>query len=530
MSMGRLPVYVVLGLGLLPVAASATNVIVIIADDIGADKIAATMTTSEIAAAHYLPATPTLDDLGTAGLTFTHAWAAPICSPSRATFLTGDYPHTNGVAKNVAPGRSSYDLTTAETTLAGELAAAGWDTGAFGKWHLGNGGPGGTYTWTPSTDCPTTSTYADSMNPLLHGFNYFDGDISQNDDSYTGWWEGLSSGDGTTQVCVNHSFADEVVVDTALDWIAPHYDAASATWDPYFAYVAIKTAHFAADGPGAGYNEVDIPTSCGVTEACLIDGITNNCGDGNADGVDDEQLMILQAMIECMDGQIEDLLLGIDAMGPGALDDTLIVFWGDNGTSDAGVEYPFNQTATYGKGTMYETGLRVPLYIAEGSAWLDVHDGRRPSTTLVTRPGRAVTKDIMVTDLYDTLSELVGVTPTGTTDGESFAACFASTAADCGFRTSRVQYSELYNLGADGTTLISGSAAYKRSNFKLQATYVPASNCLQSSLYDLNGDPYELTDIQPTYVATTTSMRRTLERLGVGWYPRSARGNVVWCR
>lgn len=523
-------VLVVSGLLLVPRVASATNVIVIVADDIGDDKIASLMTTSEIASAHHLPVTPTLDALATAGLTFSHAWAEPICSPSRAAFMTGDYPHTSGVAKNVAPGRASYDLTTAETTIASELAAAGWDTGAFGKWHLGNAGPAGIYDWTPTTVCPSTTTYADDQNPLSHGFVYFDGDIPQNNDSYTAWWDGVSSGDGSTQVCINHTYADEAVIDSALDWIAPHYDGATHTWDPYFAYVAIKMVHFDGDGSGAGYDENDIPAACGVTEACITDGVLNDCGDADGDGVDDEQQVIYQAMVGCVDGEVEDLLLGVDAIGPNALDDTLIVFWGDNGTSDIVMEAPFTQTATYGKTTMYESGLRVPLYIAEGDAWLDVHDGRRPGTTLVNRPGRVVSKDLLIGDLYDTLAEAVGIVPTGVTDGESFAGCFTSTAADCGFRSSRVQYAELYNLAPDGVTLATGSAAYKRSNFKMQVAYEPSGTCLRSTLYDLNSDPYELTNIQPTYVSTTSSMRRTLERMGVPWYPRSARGNVVWCR
>lgn len=144
------------------------------------------------------------------------------------------------------------------------------------------------------------------------------------------------------------------------------------------------------------------------------------------------------------------------------------------------------------------------------------------------RPGRVVTRDVHIGDLYDTLTSIVGIRPGGATDGESFAACLPNAAADCGLRPSR-QYSELYRYSTDGVTLETGSAALKRGNLKLQAAYTSTRRCLQSSLYNLDVDPYEQTDIQPVSFAATLSMRRTLERMAILWYLRSARGQVVWC-
>ena len=96
--------------------------------------------------------TPTMDRLASEGVLFTRAFAAtPQCSPSRAALMTGRYPHRTGVMGNTAEGRGrgsdrpaagmSPALDRSLPTLARVLAAAGYETAYFGKWHLG-GTPG----------------------------------------------------------------------------------------------------------------------------------------------------------------------------------------------------------------------------------------------------------------------------------------------------------------------------------------------------------------------------------------------------
>ncbi len=74
-----------------------------------------------------------MDRLAREGARFLNAFATtPLCSPSRANFLTGQYAHTNGILDNTA--RPSHNLPAFPVALAG----AGYETAFFGKWHMGN--------------------------------------------------------------------------------------------------------------------------------------------------------------------------------------------------------------------------------------------------------------------------------------------------------------------------------------------------------------------------------------------------------
>ena len=103
------------------------NVIVILVDDLRWDDIGI--------AGHPFSQTPAIDRLAREGARFLNAFVAtPLCSPSRASILTGQYVHTNGIIDNTARDSASHRLST----FAIPLMTAGYRTGFFGKWHMGN--------------------------------------------------------------------------------------------------------------------------------------------------------------------------------------------------------------------------------------------------------------------------------------------------------------------------------------------------------------------------------------------------------
>lgn len=505
------------------------SVIVIVADDVGVDKVPGFLSPAERAAARFLPITPTLDQLGEAGLRFTHTWANPVCSPTRASVLTGQFAFHHGVGDTVGNGETP-ELDPADVTLADELAAAGFATGAWGKWHLGTSSTGKISTWHSGGYCPAdVNTVPYGQNPQRHGFGYALLNILSSTDSYVEWPKGWSPDATATEICIETGWHDEVILADALAWITGNYDASTGTMAPYFAWIGLKTAHLDGDGGGEAYDEDDLRPSCGVATACLTDGARDSCGDSDGDGADDEQWLLYRALVSCMDAEIGTFLDDVARIGPGALDDTVIVFLGDNGTPDFVMEAPFTSGLTYGKGTPTESGVRVPLVVAEGASYTSVRLGAGARPGLVTKPGRTVVRDVLVQDLYPTLLDAVGVAPTGAPDGESFAPCFADSTRTCGYAPSRPVYTEqfLYSGGA----LASGVLAYKRGAWKLAGSFDAAGMCLEPTLFDVRADPYEAADLYATTdPAVVQGLQRDVGALGASWLPTDARGAVSWCR
>ena len=103
------------------------NIVFLLVDDLRFDELACT--------GHPFAQTPAADRLAREGATFANAFATtPLCSPSRAAFLTGLYSHTNGIVDNVARNALSHQLITWPRLL----HDSGYRTAFLGKWHMGN--------------------------------------------------------------------------------------------------------------------------------------------------------------------------------------------------------------------------------------------------------------------------------------------------------------------------------------------------------------------------------------------------------
>ena len=111
-------------------AAKAPNVIVFLADDLGA---------GDVSPGEDRPIqTPAIDGIAKRGVTMTQGYAsANVCSPSRAGLLTGRYPIRSGLAFDVIQAQDTRGLPQDEVTLPELLRDAGYATGMVGKWHLG---------------------------------------------------------------------------------------------------------------------------------------------------------------------------------------------------------------------------------------------------------------------------------------------------------------------------------------------------------------------------------------------------------
>src|SRR5688572_2176504 len=103
------------------------NIVVVLVDDMRWDEFSA--------AGHAYIKTPHIDRIAKEGAYFKNAFCTtPLCSPSRASFLTGHYAHTNGIIDNTARNQQSHQLNT----FPHMLDEGGYETAFIGKWHMGN--------------------------------------------------------------------------------------------------------------------------------------------------------------------------------------------------------------------------------------------------------------------------------------------------------------------------------------------------------------------------------------------------------
>ena len=110
-----------------PAKRSRPNIVFILVDDLRWDEIGI--------AGHPYVRTPNIDRIGKDGAHFRNAFATtPLCSPSRASFLTGQYANTHGITDNVDRSPASHRLMTFPLLL----NRSGYETAFIGKWHMGN--------------------------------------------------------------------------------------------------------------------------------------------------------------------------------------------------------------------------------------------------------------------------------------------------------------------------------------------------------------------------------------------------------
>ena len=279
------------------------NILLVISDDLGLDA------SSSYAVGIETPVTPTLDTLAANGLVFDNAWANPVCSPTRATILTGKYGFRTGV---LWPGD---EISLAETSLQSFIDTNVPNTyshAVVGKWHLAGrdqANPG----------------YID--NPNLMGIDYFAGLIGGGVGDYFSWplVENGQSSD-------SQDYTTTAFVDLTIDWIAGQQG-------PWFAWLAFNAPHTPFHLPPLGLHDRDTLSA-------------------DQAAIDADPLPYYLAMIEAMDRELGRLLASFSAETRA---NTIIIYIGDNGTPRRVVQ---GHVPGHGKGSVYEGGVAVPLIIS----------------------------------------------------------------------------------------------------------------------------------------------------------------------
>jgi N-acetylglucosamine-6-sulfatase len=276
---------------------------------------------------HPAARTPNLDRLAREGVLFENAFCTTsLCSPSRASFLTGMYAHTHGVRNNMTPWNNAH------VTFLEMLHGAGYETGYVGKWHM----PGGF--------------------PKLRGLDRF---VTFTVDGGQGRYFNCPLIVDGQEVASRKEYITEELTDYALEFLGRERER------PFCLYLSHKAVHLQFFPPkelDGLYDDVELDLP---READSWVGLTN----GNF--YPRPLAAMYRDYLECllaMDQQIGRVLDRLDELG--LSDDTIVIYAGDNGFFWG--EHHFTD-----KRWPYEESIRIPLIVRHPEAIRDA--GRRAS-------------------------------------------------------------------------------------------------------------------------------------------------------
>ncbi len=253
--------------------------------------------------------TPHIDKFYTESVRFTNFYTTPVCSPTRAGFMTGRYNFRTGVVDTYM-GRSMMDAS--EITVAEALREAGYRSGIFGKWHLGDNYP---------------------MRPIDKGFDesvvHRGGGIAQpHEPIMTSYFNPILQHNGEERKYAG--YCTDVFTNEAITFIEKHQH------EPFFVFVPTNTAH---------------------TPLIIHDRYIQPYRDM---GLDEETARVY-AMVENIDENVGRLLDTLDELG--LSEDTFVMFLSSNGGQFSPGADRYTAGLRGRKTTVYEAGIRVPCLI-----------------------------------------------------------------------------------------------------------------------------------------------------------------------
>lgn len=342
-------------------SAKKPNFVVIYCDDLGYGDLSC-FGSKEIK-------TPHLDALAKDGVRLTNWYSnCPVCSPSRASLLTGRYPANAGVTHILGGNRTTPGLPASEVTIAKALKPLGYRTAHFGKWHLGL-----------TKEC----------RPNAHGFDEFHGFLAGCVDYYSHifyWGMGGKQGNPThdlwhndKEVYDNGKYLTEVITEKSVEFIKAKHD------EPFLLYTAYNAPHYPMHAPQKYLDRYpDLPW--------------------------DKRIMA--AMVSAVDDGVGEIVKALKASGQ--YENTVIFFSSDNGPSTESRNWlDGTEDLYYGgsagvfrghKGSLFEGGIRMPAILAA--------PGRIPGGQVCDKPG-------MMMDIFPTFLEMAGGKAGDSVDGAS---------------------------------------------------------------------------------------------------------------
>lgn len=424
------------------------NVVLIITDDQGYGDLGITGNPNV--------KTPVLDKLAGESLRFTNFYVSPVSAPTRSSLMTGRYSLRTGVRDT---NNSGAIMASEEITIAEVLKKAGYATGQFGKWHLGDNYP-----------CrPIDQGFDESLMHLGGGMGqpgdittYFRGDSSYFDPVL--WHNGRQQ--------PYKGYCTDIFADQALKFIEKNKSG------PFFCYIAFNAPHTPLQVPAIYYDRYkNIDPSKGFKDDGRPFPAMNE--------KDKEDARKVYAMVSNIDDNVGKVLRKLEELR--LADNTVVIFMTDNGPQQR--RYLAGMRGL--KGTVYRGGVRVPFFIRYPA-------GKRSNVDI-----EAVAAHI---DILPTIATICNAKlPEGLkTDGSDLMPLITGAKKDMPERSLFFYWTrhspELYN-----------NIALQKGKYKLVGNTdfnAPVSNF---ELFDIEKDPYEKKNIVNDFPVIAGDLKKELD-------------------
>ncbi len=417
------------------------NIVFVLVDDMRWDEYTE--------AGHNFLKTPNIDRVSKEGINFKNAFTTtPLCSPSRASFLTGQYAHTNGITDNVARNERSHQLET----FPKRLHEAGYQTAFIGKWHMGNDD-----TRRPGFDhWVAMPGQGEAIDPVLN----------------------INGEKKTVQ-----GYVTDILIDHSIEFITKERSS------PFLLYLSHKALHpnslqrddgSTIDIDAGGFVAAD--RHKGMYSSAIFNrrpnhgiaptdkpALARKIGDmpplGLETATSDKAIRERAEMLMAIDEGLGKIFDALEKKG--ILENTVVVF-----TSDHGYWYG-EHGLDEERRLAYEEAIRIPLLI------------RYPQ--MISENSKAE-YPILSIDLAPTMLQMAGITPNENLQGKSLVPIFNNTVTD--WRTSFLI--EYYSDTVFPRVVTMGYKAVRNERYKY-IHYLELEG--MDELYDLQEDPYELNNI-----------------------------------
>ena len=426
------------------------NVILIITDDQGYGDLGIT--------GNPHVKTPVIDKLASESIRFNDFYVSPVCAPTRSSLMTGRYSLRTGVRDTYNGGAT---MASSEITIAEMLKAAGYKTGNFGKWHLGDNYP----------SRPNDQGFDESIIHLSGGM----GQVGD----FTTWFQGDSSyfnpvlwHNGKMEKYTG--YCTDIFAEQAIQFIEKNRQS------PFFCYLAFNAPHTPLQVPEKYYQQYkNIDPSSGFEN--------DNRPFQKMTEKNKEDARKVYAMVSCIDDNIGKLLNKLDELE--ISENTLVIFMTDNGPQQT--RYVAGMRGL--KGSVFRGGVRVPFYLR----FPEKYEGNKNIETTAAH-----------IDILPTLAEICNAKlPTDRIiDGKSLVPLLNEKTVDWADRSLFFywtrRFPELYN-----------NIALQKNNYKLvgQTDYNAAIDDFE--LFDIKQDPFEQKNIVNTNIDLAKSLKSELDKI-----------------